>query len=231
MAGGNSKLRRWTRRRQQILQSNKNTSGSSLQQMIKPAKSNDLPKPKSATRRIFSRLYRFIEIAGVVLAPITIFFSFFPKLVVTDPTPLNSTGGFFSYRMDVKNEGPLPVFGVRCGLGIRDLKVGTAELLGGDNFLTEVFVQPDLIGTLRPGEAYTFTTERHPLFGGKPIEKADFAVVISYVPILPPIRRNVCVHFVLYTDATGAQHWFRSASGNCGQPKWFDYRDPQFPSQ
>jgi hypothetical protein len=81
-----------------------------------------------------------------------------------------------------------------------------------------------LIGTLRPGEAYTFTAER--LFGGHAkVESADFAVVISYVPILPPIRRSICVHFVSYADTAGVLHWFRSSSGACGEPKWFDYRD------
>ena len=145
---------------------------------------------------------------------------------MTDPAPLTGDG-FFSYRMDVKNDGIFPVYGVRCGLGIRHLKPEPgygAGIFGSEDFGFQMIARPDVIGTLRPGEAYTFSAEN--VFGGHAkVQSADFAVVISYVPLLLPVRRAVCVHFVSHADAAGVQHWFRSSSGKCKQPDWFDYKD------
>jgi hypothetical protein len=236
MAGGNSKQRRRMHRLQKSAEATINREN--IQQpditVRAPLQQNTTPAEPKNTRaqRFLSRWQNRLGTLATVFAILTTFFSFFPRLTVSEPFQMNSSN-FFSYKVDIKNDGILPVFGVRCGVAFKKItNEGTGQgFLGSEQGMgTQLMSTADMIGTLSPGDAYSFTTE--PLLGMlqfKRVGDADFAIVISYVPILPPIRMNKCVHFKAYTDSGGTQHWFRSSSGHCNKADWFDYRKPQQP--
>ncbi len=84
------------------------------------------------------------------------------------------------------------------------------------------------IGTLSPGDQFTFTTEgliSAP--AGTTYDTADFAVSISYVPVFPPIPMQTCSHFHVYKDRQGTAHWFKSPN-QCDRFPWLHN---WFPSQ
>jgi hypothetical protein len=51
------------------------------------------------------------------------------------------------------------------------------------------------------------------------VNYADFDIVVHYIPIFPPIRMQKCTHFVLHTDSSGNQRYFRSP-GQCPLFPW-----------
>lgn len=86
----------------------------------------------------------------------------------------------------------------------------------------EFHVRPanNRIGTLSPGDQFTFTLEgliTAPV--GATYDEADFAIAISYIPIFPPIRMQTCSHFHVYKDRQGTPHWFKSPN-QCDRFPW-----------
>jgi hypothetical protein len=76
------------------------------------------------------------------------------------------------------------------------------------------------IGTLAPGDGFTFTTEglvSAP--AGTTYDAVDFAIAISYTPIFPMIPMQTCSHFHIYKDRQGNAHWFRSTN-QCDRFPW-----------
>jgi hypothetical protein len=76
------------------------------------------------------------------------------------------------------------------------------------------------IGTVTPGDQFTFTTEG--LISAPPgatYDTADFAIAISYIPIFPPIPMQTCSHFRIYKDRQRTAHWFR-ATNRCDRFPW-----------
>jgi hypothetical protein len=163
------------------------------------------------------------------------FSAFYPHITLSEPSQLNNTN-FFSYKFDVKNEGSLPVFFVRYSLDFKKIapESGSGAFLAPEEGTgTQLMRTSDMIGTLEPGDAYTFTAES--VLGGLTQFKrvgpdTDFTIVISYVPLFPTVRMNACMHFKPFTDVGGAQHWFRSTGGKCPPASWFDYQNPHQPS-
>lgn len=76
------------------------------------------------------------------------------------------------------------------------------------------------IGTLTPGDQFTFTTEG--LMSAPPgstYDAADFAIAIIYIPVFPMIPMQTCSHFHVYKDRQGNLHWFRAAN-QCDRFPW-----------
>jgi hypothetical protein len=80
--------------------------------------------------------------------------------------------------------------------------------------------EDNYIGTVTPGDQFTFTTEG--LISAPPratYDTADFAIAISYIPIFPPVPMQTCSHFRIYKDRQGTPHWFR-ATNRCDRFPW-----------
>ncbi len=149
----------------------------------------------------------------------TLFFSFFPHLTISEPTVLNPEE-FFSKSFTISNDGILPVFSVRCGISPRKIMTDADSGIKGLKDFSVVLQHSSCdAGTMTPGDGYTFSLENLIKLNAANAAEADFAVVVSYIPILPPIRMQKCVHFLLYTDSAGDKHWFRSP-GHCALFPW-----------
>jgi hypothetical protein len=164
----------------------------------------------------------FLGLIVTVIALLTFFFSFFPHLTVSDPTTLNEDE-FFSKSFTISNDGILPVFRLKCGITIGDINRKDNISLGSDRnndpFGITLINEACHAGVLSPGDAFTFTTEPIVKANTKSIRDADFGIIYTYVPLLPPLPMQHCVHFTTYTDSAGKMHWFRSP-GHCDLFRW-----------
>jgi len=180
---------------------------------------------ESAKRPWYKFPLETLNVAATLIAILTFLSSLYPHLTVSAPTPLNSDS-FFSYRIDVQNDGILPVFSAQCSLAVKEITLSSGATLRGTGYGTRFVPQECVIGTMSPGDGVTFATEKiGPLLGvgGNPdMQRADVGVVISYIPLFPPIRMEYCVHFVSYKDVGGRQDWFRSP-GQCPKYPWFHF--------
>jgi hypothetical protein len=222
----NSKQRRQTRRstinaQQTPVQNSSETLGqketpSQVQQRM--AKQKEDPKPQKLALRIVKWLGVPTTIFGVIAA----LSSFFPHLILSEPTVLDETQ-FFSKSMTVTNDGLLPVYSVYCALGFGELKTiqngKPINVQGLPNRGTHIYFNGNHPVNLLPGDAYTFALDEAMKADSASVVGADFDVVISYVPIFPPLRMERCTHFVLRVDSSGKQHWFRSP-GQCAIFRW-----------
>lgn len=93
-------------------------------------------------------------------------------------------------------------------------------VLGPADYEFQIRTPTNGIGTITPGDQFTFTTEG--LMSAPPdatYDVADFAVAIKYVPIFPPLPMQTCSHFRIFRDRQGATHWFR-ATDQCDRFPW-----------
>ena len=122
---------------------------------------------------------------------------------------------FMSKYVTITNDGVLPVFGVRCLLPVNKL---TDKSGGGLEFLS--IESPDWhIGTMFPGDSYTFSPEHRFDFASSEVQAADFGIAISYIPVLPPVRMLKCTHIVVYQSSDGQEHWFQTPA-SCSSFPW-----------
>jgi hypothetical protein len=183
------------------------------------------PGPPSPRRKWRQRGKAFLKRIGLpttIVGIVTTFFALFPHLTVTEPVTMNP-GQTFSKYMTLNNEGVLPVFRVRCGIAV--IKIWTDQdsgIIGTGDFTSRFEHTSCYAGTLSPGDSFTFTLENVLATAGAQITEADFAVVISYVPIFPPLPMDKCVHFVLHQSSSGEKYWFRSP-GHCALFPWLHF--------
>jgi hypothetical protein len=186
--------------------------------------SDQLPKTSQQEKREKqSLLHRWADNLGILaslLALATAFFAFFPHLTLSDPVTINPDQLLSKY-MTVTNDGILPVYRVRCQLAPRSLLSNSGNgITGPIDFSFRIQMSNCYIGTLSPGDGYTFTLEQIlDLPTAEAQANADFAIAISYVPFFPPIRMDNCTHFVLHTSMNGDKQWFRSP-GRCALFPW-----------
>jgi hypothetical protein len=165
------------------------------------------------------RILKRIGLPTTLYGLAVIFFSFFPHLNLSEPLPMDETQ-FFSKSLTITNDGVLPVFGVRCGVGWGKIRtIYNNGIEGPTDRSAHLMFEPCHSPTLSPGDAYSFTLEKAYDVKMSDVTEADFDIVISYIPLLPPIRMDKCTHFVVYKDNTGKQHWFRSP-GQCAKFPW-----------
>jgi hypothetical protein len=216
----NSKQRRFLRRHPSA--SNPQSDRTPAPELTEPdkqeAKSRGKPVKKlssPAKKRIFD--------FGTALAVLTAVFSLFPHLTLSEPVTMDSSRSLSKY-ITVTNDGILPVFRVYCGLAIQQLTLpGNLRVTtDADDFAVRFTNKNCDIGSLSPGDAFTFTPDNLLWEHWKNAESGDFAIVISYIPILPPVRMDSCTHFTLYRDTSGQRSWFRSP-GHCNKFPWFHW--------
>jgi len=112
----------------------------------------------------------------------------------------------FSYKMNIVNEGVLPVFAVE--FAISPLNVNNS--LFANSNVTLASTTGCCVPMLSPGDGYTVTTESVLKAETVNSTNADFLLVLRYRPLLPPIKMKKCLHFSLFRDSAGEAHWFRS---------------------
>jgi hypothetical protein len=147
---------------------------------------------------------------------------FFPNLTISDPTSMDANE-FFSKYLIVKNEGLLPVFRSHCGLSLAGVvNAHGPSLLPYGKGDDPAFEPPEWrIGALWPTDQFTISTENIVEgIASNDVRSADFDVYVSYMPVLPPIQMNKCVHFSLHRDSAGTPRWFRQP-GHCRLFPWF----------
>jgi hypothetical protein len=186
-------------------------------QQALPKQGQSLPEGKWSKRR--KAFVKLIGLPTTLLGLVTLFFSFFPHLTLSEPATLNSAL-FFSRSTTLTNEGILPVFRVRCGLRIRKITFNEGGAVQGKEDFSAGIERTDCYaGTLSPGDGYTFELDNVLQIENSHVADADFAISVSYVPLLPPVRMEKCVHFTTYRDSSGQIHWFRSP-GHCRMFPW-----------
>lgn len=174
-------------------------------------------KSKEKTKRThFRRLVDWLQSPLTLVAAWGILYSLFPHLTTSDLVQMDAQSAF-SYRMDVKNDGPLPVFSVQSSLSPTDIKTKQGGGLQAPHGARLSKKDDCCASTLFPGDSYTFTTETLGILPAD-IVTADFTVYVSYIPLFPPLRMNTCAHFRSYRDVAGTLHWFRSPA-HC-RPEW-----------
>jgi hypothetical protein len=203
-----------------------------------PDRSSALPVPEKQKKlssnlgNEFMRVAKVLGVPSTVVGILSLLSSFFPHLTISDPTTMDPRY-FFSKYVVLKNEGWLPVFRVRCGLAVGHvarIKGPTVDSYGTG--ADPQFEPPECnVGTLSPGDAHTIPTNI--VFQPDPptddVRDADFSILVSYVPVLPPIRMDRCVHFTTYVDSAGNRYWFRTplAPGRCPMFRWQHESDPE----
>jgi hypothetical protein len=229
MRSGNSQQRRRSKRMSKVnSQTEKNhplrsNSAPEISKDTKQPKPTQIGTPVPKRRRIQNFLLFLVRV-GTFLSIVVTVYSFYPHLTVSEPSAL-SNSAFFSYKVDITNNGILPVFAIRCGVGfgLIEPEQGTT-FHGRDDFAVQFISTASTWKQLDPGDAFTYSPEA--IFGSyhnyDKVKDADFAIVISYVPIFPPIRMNTCAHFVSYTDSGGKQQWFRKPAA-CPRFTWGEY--------
>ena len=179
-----------------------------------------LPQGKWSQRR--KAAIKRIGIPTTLIGILTAFLSFFPHLTISDPVTMDSSQLFSKY-LTITNDGILPVFRVRCGLTLGTIHLKSGITFASDTKLAATIAPVDCYaGTLSPGDGYTFTTEHTFVIPTPEAADADFAVIVSYIPILPPVRMDKCVHFVMHRDSAGRAHWFRSPR-TCALFPWLNH--------
>jgi len=220
MASGNSRQRRKESRANAQMQVVPIPTQES--EAIKAHKSEQMTvksNQKIALSHRIRRATKWLGTLGTLIGIVTAFFSFFPHLTLSDPITIDPNKLLSKY-MTISNDGILPVYNVRCELAPRKLLAQNGNGIIGDNdFRTRIQRTDCSIGTLAPGDGYTFSLEGTVDLPIAQTVEADFAVVISYVPIFPPVRMDRCTHFVLHTSMNGDKQWFRSP-GNCALFPW-----------
>ncbi len=177
-----------------------------------------VPQGKWSQRR--KMFLKRIGLPSTIVGMVTMFFSFFPHLTLSEPTVLDETQ-FFSKSMTITNDGILPVFSVQCGVGFGQvMTIYNSGIKGLKDRSVHLMFTPCSAPKLFPGDAYSFTLEDAFSVQSADVREADFDVVISYIPLFPPVRMDRCTHFVLHKDHAGKQHWFRSP-GQCALFPWF----------
>ena len=90
--------------------------------------SERLIRPTTKSKSRFTRLrtlWKWWKRVGLPVSLIglwTLFYSLFPHLTLSDLVQMEA-GSAFSYRLDVKNEGPLPVFFVKASISPTDINL------------------------------------------------------------------------------------------------------------
>jgi hypothetical protein len=176
-----------------------------------------LPQGKWSQRR--KAFLKRIGLPSTIVGIVTMFFSFFPHLTLSEPTMLDETE-FFSKSMTITNDGILPVFAIRCGAGFGQIMtVYNSGIKGLKDRSVHLMFAPCNTPRLFPGDAYSFSLEDAFTVKAADVSDADFDVVVSYIPLFPPVRMDRCTHFVLHKDHAGKQYWFRSP-GQCALFPW-----------
>lgn len=200
--------------------SNVPTSHKEQQQLARSKPGSSPPQGKWSRHR--KKLLKRIGLPSTIVGIVTMFFSFFPHLTISEPATMDS-GQLLSKYMTINNEGVLPVFRVHCGIAVKKILMDNGSgMEGPDDFTGRIEHTGCYSGTLSPGDSYTFTLENILQTRGVKVTGADFAVVISYIPILPPVRMDKCVHFVLHESTNGEKYWFRSP-GHCAFFPWLHF--------
>jgi hypothetical protein len=114
----------------------------------------------------------------------------------------------FSYKMNVVNEGILPVFGVEFAISPLNIN----DRLLANSMVTLASTKDCCIPMLSPGDGYTVTTESVLTVDMATATTADFLLVLRYRPLLPPIQMKKCSHFHMHRDSANGVHWFRTPS-------------------
>jgi hypothetical protein len=174
----------------------------------KPDKTDPRPA-KMKRQRSWLRWKNRLNTIATLLAILTVFFSFFPHLKISEPIAMNPHD-LFSYKMDITNDGVLPVFALKFWPELHELKGANGGGLFSGGFFGVVRMENCCTPILLPGESFTVTTERVFSAEAESTASAEFRVVLRYIPILPPIPMRTCVHFHMYRDDSGATHWFKS---------------------
>lgn len=218
MIGGNSRQRRRERRanaQKHVPAPSAHEPESGGTHKLEPMISKN-PRTYASGRPI----KEWLGFLGTLLGIVTSFYSFFPHLMTSDLIPMDSKN-IFSGRIDVTNGGVLPVFSVQSTLIPTDIRFKEG---GGIKSPQSYWIKDTrncCVPRLNPGDSYTFSTEQLN-WPPEEIPSADFTILISYIPILPPVRMNKCIHYKSFRDSGGSVHWFRSPAA-CplfGEPPW-----------
>jgi hypothetical protein len=140
---------------------------------------------------------------------------------------------FFSKYVVLTNDGLLPVFGVRCGLAIGHIARIKGPTIDSYGEGADPQIEPPEcnVGRLFPGDAHTIATNTviQPDPPNDDVRDADFAIIVSYIPVLPPLRMDRCVHFTMYVDSAQNRHWFRTplALERCPMFRWHRSPEPE----
>jgi hypothetical protein len=171
------------------------------------------------------RLLKAMGLPTTFVAILSLLSSFFPRLTISDPVTMDSRY-FFSKYVIVTNDGLLPVFRVRCGLAIGHIARFRGPTIDSYGKGADPQIEPPEcdVGMLLPGDAHTIATNTviQPDPPTEDVREADFSIIISYVPILPPVRMDRCVHFTMYLDSANNRRWFRTplVPGRCPMFRW-----------
>ena len=163
-----------------------------VQKQLPPAKQlrSELLMQPSKWQRCRKKLLRRIGLPTTLFGIATLLLSFFPHLEISTPITMNPDQLMSKY-MTITNDGILPVFSVKCGVPINQMfsnnESGLADLTIIDTSCE--------IGRLSPGDGYTFSPEHLFNLPANQTKMADFEISISYIPILPPVRMQKCIHF------------------------------------
>jgi hypothetical protein len=192
----------------------------SRKEQPKPALSNpEQPRPQSKWFRRRKKFVKRIGLPTTFVGIVTLFFAFFPHLTLSEPTALDETQ-FFSKSMTITNDGLLPVFSVYCGVGFGQVTtIYNSGIKGLKNRSVHLMFTGCHAPRLSPGDAYSFALEDAFEIKAADVSVADFDVVVSYIPLFPPVRIDKCTHFVLRKNPDGKQYWFRSP-GQCALFPW-----------
>jgi hypothetical protein len=167
---------------------------------------------RNASSRVKKRILEWLGTFGTLLGIVTAFFSFFPHLTTSEFLPMDPKNAF-SYKLNVTNDGFLPVFSVQSTLIPTEIKLKQGGGIEAPEGAQLKDPRNCCVPKLAPGDSYTFTTASLE-FSANDLATGDFTLVISYIPILPPVRMNKCVHYKSYLDTSGSLHWFNSPA-NC----------------
>lgn len=206
MTGGNSKRRRRERRTNALIYVAPLPTQESEATRIHKSKS--MPVRTSQRNTSTRPIKEWLSGLGTLLGIVTAFFSFFPHLTTSDLVPMDPRY-VLSYKIDVTNGGILPIFSVRSLLSPKEItnKVGGGYFGSGGRLMD---LDNCCVSMLSPGDSYTFSPERLMRLSAEDLGDAEYTLVISYIPILPPVRMNKCVRYKSHLDSAGSLHWFRA---------------------
>ena len=112
---------------------------------------------------------------------------------------------------------------ITTGAALMVLPGGEIKVDGAADYEFQMHPLHNSIGTLNPGDQFTFTTEG--FIGASPdatSDSTDFAIAIKYTPWFPPIPMQTCSHFRIYKDRDGNAHWFRDTN-QCERFPWMHH--------
>jgi hypothetical protein len=174
-------------------------------------------KPQEKWWRRKKKILKRIGFPATIFGGFALVFSLFPHLKISDPTTMNPNK-FMSKYTTLTNDGVLPVFGVRCLVRISQTLDNYGS--GLENLTLE---KPNwYVGTLSPGSSYTFSPERVLGFPYSQVQTSDFDISVSYIPILPPVRMEKCIHLVAYQASDGQFFGFQTPA-SCPWFPWLHF--------